>query len=171
MLELPKQNRTEVIEELGNLTDVGKNKGGGRRSARALFLPGSHWSAVERAATHLLRGERSFSKEERKGLLNLRGLGVLDEAERPTFSDVADLRKRAAEVLSRMPYKEAWSRIETGDEIESLLRSWEGSDVADSTIRWRAKILAHWGRELGLVGRPRRKQSRRGQSRLALRSG
>jgi hypothetical protein len=168
ILALPKQNRTEVIEELGNLIDIGRQRGGGRRSARTLFLPGSHWSTVERAAMRLLRGERNFSNEERKGLLNLRGLGVLGEAEQPTFSDVAELRKRAAELLNRVPYREVWSRIESGENIEPLLRNWEGNDVAESTIRWRAKILAHWGRELGLVSRSRRKKSRSGEDQLSL---
>jgi hypothetical protein len=168
ILEIPKQTRAEVIESLGNLTDIGRQRVGARRSVRTVFLPGSHWSAVERSATGVLSGDRSFTKEEQKGLQNLRGLGLLDELHGPKFIDVTDLRRQVGDLLRRAPYTQAWSRIESGDEIESLVRSWEGDEIAESTIRWRAKLLAHWGRELGLVDRRRRK---RWTSQLPLPSG
>jgi conflict system STAND superfamily ATPase len=159
-LSLPRQSRTELIDNLGNLTELRRRPRRGSRATRDVFLPASHWSTTERAATLLLSGERKLSNEDKKGLSNLRALRLVSENDVPLFKDAGDLRSKARSILQSDPYQQIWSRIDAGQEIFSLVKGLEATDAADATVHWRCKVFAHWGRELGLVKQKRFRQAR-----------
>ncbi len=159
-LSIPKQVRSELIENLGNLTQIGKSAARGRRGGSKIFLPVSHWSTSVAAAKLLLRGLRKFSNEDKKGLSNLRALRLVTEDDTPLFSDEKDLVAKAKVILRAEPYQQIWLRIDAGQEIYSIIKALDGSNAAEATIKWRCKVFAHWGRALGLVKQKRFVQAR-----------
>ena len=159
-LILPSQGRPEILESLGNLTEPGRNTRRRSPSADSIFLPGSHWSTTRSAALALLRGDNELSKEENKGLANLRRLRLVDTNDSPLFSDEQDLIGKVRDILQAEPYHHIWAKIDTGQEIYSVVASMDTSEAAEATIQWRCKVFAHWGRELGLVKQKRFVQAR-----------
>ncbi|MEX0726832.1 MAG: hypothetical protein WD065_11215 [Planctomycetaceae bacterium] len=160
ILFVPRQDRSELIESLGNLTQIGKGTLRGRRAESEIYLPVSHWSATARAAKLLLSRKSIISNEDRKGLSNLRALRLVTAEDAPLFTDEKDLRAKATTFLCAEPYKQIWSRIDAGQEIYSIVGALDGGHSAEATINWRCKVFAHWGRELGLVKQKRFKQAR-----------
>ncbi len=144
-LVLSGQKRAEVIEELGNLSDI---SGTTLQRRRDIFLPQTQWCRVCEAAQQLLLGAPARGLST-KALSDLRGLGLMT-GNKLQIASVHELEGTARRTLSAEPYSRVWAAakqaIPVSPEVRSLTR---GS--TDETVRWRTKVLLNWGKELGLI--------------------
>lgn len=159
----PEMKRAKIIEELGNVRGLGRR---GRLKDHMLFLPTAFWANVISTLERLIEGETPSTKQEKKALGDLRGLGLYDGHRLRTFS-IEEATNIARERLQRPEYKEVWQVEIEGGDVRKPIRDLVGSDIAESTADWRRKILLHWGRELGLIAKSR-KNSKKNPKQLTL---
>lgn len=143
----PEASRSDILGELGNLSNIVF-----RASVKKtiVFIPSVQWRIVEEAAQLLLNKQKAFNKQLNKGLSDLRNLGLIIEDELQ-FKELSEVRKVAREMLQREDYNSIWSNVNLGKPITAPLRLILGNELHENTLRWKAKVIRNWGRELGIT--------------------
>lgn len=148
MLTPPCASKDEIVDEIGNLRPIHGRRTGSRRLYSTVltgpFLPGAHWSTVESAAYKLFNKEQSFSKEEKKALLDLKQLSL---AGRP-FDEI---REKVLETLDLPVYQRFWDAARNEESLRPAIEELVGTELRESTLKWRYKLLLNWGKNLGII--------------------
>lgn len=156
-LVLPKDDRTKIIEDLGNLSNT-RVSGLGRRGRRgrtvdtdkSIFLPTASFASACNIINNFQSGITKLSSEEKKALSDLRRLGWITNGQLKIKS-VDELRNEAEIVLQQDVYKSFWIAASQENSLVEQMKIIAGSSYTDATIIWKVKKLLNWGKELNLI--------------------
>ena len=143
-------DRTESAQRIGNLRHRSKAH---HKVVPTAFLPGTWWRHVEAAAERLERGgNEPLPRKLREGLLDLVRLRLATPEGRLLVTGGDAVRASVARMLSEEPYQRYWEAVRAGQApAETLSQHFQLKGLQRSTIDWRARILLHWGVNLGLI--------------------
>jgi hypothetical protein len=141
--------RTEAIERVGNLLMRPR----GKRPGTAPFCPSSRFPEVIRAAELALNGSfDTGGPEHANAFRDLFDLGLMDQNGRLLSPGIEELRAAIRVKLSAAPYSDIWGALQAGTcTLDLIAEKLVMAGLAEATVKWRAKILGNWGRELGLL--------------------
>jgi len=144
---LPKEDRSKIIEDLGNLTKI---KYTGRRSSSEFFLPLTTWPHVENAVKCILSGGWPDGCQESKAITDLKNGGWIDN-DNLTIGTLEELRQQVKELLESGPYDKIWQAAENNEALLPILDKLTDQSLSERTLNWQITRLLNWAKELDII--------------------
>lgn len=150
-LTIPNEERSKIIESLGNLSIVSGRMGRGRRkNENLIFLPTVVYVTAVLTAQKLLNGEEISIKEAKKALMDFRSMDLAD-GDKPKFTSIEEFNKKVLEIFNSSPYTELWKSIINDQAPINTFEEILDRELSESTLKWRYRRLTNWAKRLGLI--------------------
>lgn len=160
MYVLPAKPRAEVVNDLGNLTNVKT----GRRAQRDDFTPNTRYSVSLQLLLKLFAKKQKssidhlkLSSEEKKGFSDLKLGGWIEDGSL-TVSSVEEFKEEASALL-REKHRYLWDAAKNNGELLKVVKEHFGNAGTTSTMTYVTKVLLSWGKGLGIIENKRYKYS------------
>jgi len=148
-LAIPTSPREEIINELGNLTEVKS----GRRSHRDGFTPNHLYKISSDLITKLIKHPQikidNLNNQEKKAYSDL-SIGGWIENEKLTVTSHRQFKKEASELLIE-EYSRFWEAAKSGADLVSIVKEKLPNIKKDSSIKHVVKVLLSWGKNLKII--------------------
>ncbi|MGB7208006.1 MAG: restriction endonuclease [Pyrinomonadaceae bacterium] len=146
-------DRREIIETLGNLSNIPSRKGSSRRNVsrdEVDFLPNSNWGKLQAVVSKMIIGADLSPQEMSKVTTDLRHYNWMING-KLTLQSVNELREKARLILSEQPYADLWNSVERNESLQPAFNRLFPNEFSPETLKWRLKTLISWGKGVGLL--------------------
>lgn len=161
-LRIPSKSRIEIVNELGNLTNI---KTGGRRGKLNFFMPNHRFSLVLTFLKSHGKKEKiitnDLSANEKKGYFDLKSGGWIEEGQL-LVSDEAEFIEDA-KIHLQETFKSFWSTANGNGELIEEIKKIIPSLSTETSTMYYVKVLLSWGKGLGIIEDRRYKYSHKKQ--------
>lgn len=148
---IPNEERSKIIESLGNLSIVSGRTGRGRRAnENILFLPTVVYKTAESVAKSLLNGEEIIGKQAKKALMDFRSLNLIADG-KAKFISMEDFNERLLKILNSAPYSELWVSIKNNQSPIQTFEKILDRELSEETLKWRYRKLTNWAKRLDII--------------------
>ena len=155
-MAVPSEDRSKIIEGLGNLSVIKTRTGSRQRvgTTSELFIPIVNWEQAEQVVSELLDGNWPTSKEKSKAITDLRGGRWLDNKDL-TVNSLEEFRERVKDLLMSNPYDELWKAAHAKEPLIPVFERIIDRPLTKQTMHWKLKKLLNWAKSLEILPKRR----------------